>query len=321
MNSSSYECFSQFTPDILSAEKAETLKGFLNNDIILQEVASVLDMQLASIESFSWPEEGVQVEMRRHLSGKYRAYMDAEIITALLFEYLGMRWSVGFKAACRGVVNSSAWKRDAREFTREERLQRNECFKEPKTDVSESIEQERRAEQNKLFFMTQLPGELAALSPYDEDPVVTGPDVVNVQQTLLKIVNTEIYLNCALHRQCTIVRTDLEWCVIPTRTRKFLLTLPRFGPSLPHDSILTVLRFFGMPELWIAFMRKWLNASLSFDRGAPPKTRRRGVPIAHTLAVSSLSIVFHSACCISLMSLIIIRSSAVKRYFSGSTLQ
>lgn len=175
-------------------------------------------MQLASIESFSWPEEGVQVEMRRHLSGKYRAYMDTEIITALLFQYLGMRWSVGFKCAFSGVVNSPAWKRDAREFTREERLQRSECFKEPKTDVPQSIEHERRTEQKKLFFMTQLPGELVSLSSYDDDPVVTGPTAVNVQQTLLKIVNTEIYLKRALHGQCTVVRTDLEWYVDAIRT-------------------------------------------------------------------------------------------------------
>jgi hypothetical protein len=200
-------------PDILSAEKAETLKGFLTNDVILLEVASVLNMQLASIESFSWPQEGVQVDMRRHLSGKYRAYMDTEIITALLFQYLGMRWSVGFKSAVCDVVYSPAWKRDAREFTREERLQRSEFFQESKADVSPSIEHERRTAQRNMFFMTQLPGELASLSPYDEDPVVTGPAVVNVQQTLLKIVNTEIYLKRALHGQCTVVRTDLEWYV------------------------------------------------------------------------------------------------------------
>ena len=181
-------------------------------------------MQLASIESFTWPEEGVQVEMRRHLSGKYRAYMDAEIITALLFQYLGMRWSIGFKSAFWDVVRSPAWKRDAREFSREERLQRSECFGESKTDVSYSIEKHRRAEQDKLFFMTQLPGELAALSPYDEDPVVTGPTVVNVQETLLKIVNTEIYLKQALHGQCTVVRTDLEWYVNRVCSKNLPLT-------------------------------------------------------------------------------------------------
>jgi hypothetical protein len=283
-----------FTSDILSAEKAETLKGFLTNDVILQEVASVLSMQLASIESFSWPEGGVQVEMRRHLSGKYRAYLDTEIITALLFQYLGMRWSIGFKSAFSGVVESPAWKRDARVFNREERLERSECFKEPKTDVLDSIEGERRAKQDGLFFMTQLPGELVALSPYDEDPVVTGPKVLDVQQTLLKIVNTEIYLKQALHGQCTVVRTDLEWYGGQSLLHNCILILfHRFGPSLPHDSVLTVLRFFGMPGPWVAFMKKWLNASLSFDHGAPPKTRRRGVPIAHTLSVSILPLISH----------------------------
>lgn len=58
--------------DVLSAEKSTTLKSFLNNSVILEEVASVLNMQLASLDSWSWPEEGVYVEMRRHLSGKYR---------------------------------------------------------------------------------------------------------------------------------------------------------------------------------------------------------------------------------------------------------
>jgi len=183
-------------------------------------------MQLASIESFSWPQEGVHVEMRRHLSGKYRAYMDTEIITALLFQYLGMRWSIEFKSAFRGVVRSSAWKRDAREFNREERLERSECFKEPKTDVRLSVEEQRRIEQGDMFFMTQLPGELASLSPYDEDPVVTGPKVVNVQQTLLKIVNTEIYLKQALYGQCTVVRTDLEWYGNPIHSNDPSLTLP-----------------------------------------------------------------------------------------------
>jgi hypothetical protein len=29
-------------------------------------------MQLASLDTWDWPEEGVHVDMRRHLSGKYR---------------------------------------------------------------------------------------------------------------------------------------------------------------------------------------------------------------------------------------------------------
>ena len=58
--------------DLLSAEKAATLKGFLDSDIIIDEVTSVLNMQMARLDDWEWPAEGVKVDMRRHLSGKYR---------------------------------------------------------------------------------------------------------------------------------------------------------------------------------------------------------------------------------------------------------
>ena len=65
-----------------------------------------------------------------------------------------------------------------------------------------------------------------------------------------------------------------------------LITLLRFGPSLPHDSILAVFEFYGMSESWLAFFEKWLNASMLFEGASGPRTRSRGVPIAHALSVS-----------------------------------
>jgi hypothetical protein len=64
----------------------------------------------------------------------------------------------------------------------------------------------------------------------------------------------------------------------------------RFGPSLPHDSILAVLEFFGMPDLWLNFFKKWLGAKLKFGGVSEPQTRARGVPIAHSLSVSFISL-------------------------------
>jgi hypothetical protein len=60
----------------------------------------------------------------------------------------------------------------------------------------------------------------------------------------------------------------------------------RFGPSLPHDSVLAVLEFYGMSESWLGFFEKWLNANLLFEGASGPRTRSRGVPIAHALSVS-----------------------------------
>jgi hypothetical protein len=53
--------------------------------MILEEVASVLNMHLNRIDTWSWPEEGVAVEMRRALNGKYRFFMDEELLLVIFF--------------------------------------------------------------------------------------------------------------------------------------------------------------------------------------------------------------------------------------------
>jgi hypothetical protein len=59
----------------------------------------------------------------------------------------------------------------------------------------------------------------------------------------------------------------------------------RFGPSIPHDSILSVLRFFGMPDKWVQWLKKWLAAKLRCDDSPEVRVRQRGVPVAQVLSV------------------------------------
>ena len=56
----------------MSDDNITALREFRRNDSVLTELASVLTMRLASIDTWSWPAEGVPVQMRRHLNGKYR---------------------------------------------------------------------------------------------------------------------------------------------------------------------------------------------------------------------------------------------------------
>ena len=56
----------------ISDDNLTALREFRRNDSVLIELASVLTMRLASIGTWSWPAEGVPVQMRRHLNGKYR---------------------------------------------------------------------------------------------------------------------------------------------------------------------------------------------------------------------------------------------------------
>ena len=57
---------------LMNEEKRSTLMAFEENPFVLKEVASVLNMRLASLDNWSWPREGIVIEMRRDLNGKYR---------------------------------------------------------------------------------------------------------------------------------------------------------------------------------------------------------------------------------------------------------
>ncbi|KAI5815395.1 hypothetical protein BZA77DRAFT_85994 [Pyronema omphalodes] len=69
--------------DLLSNEKQATLKEFLQNKVVLKEITDVIKIYFSSIDTWSWPEDGITVEMRRQINGKYRVYMDEEIIQAV----------------------------------------------------------------------------------------------------------------------------------------------------------------------------------------------------------------------------------------------
>ena len=175
--------------------------------------------------------------------------MDTTIIEALLFQHIGMGWSIKLKSAFKNVLSSSAWLRDTKPLKRKQLKRRHELLGEPLpshitagrsgrgrgrgaisstgwdvwgTETSavdalppppESIEAQRRALQLEQFFMTQLPSEIKQETAYDEEPKAgERPNQgVNAQQVLLRLVSTEAALRRELHGKCTLMRADLEW--------------------------------------------------------------------------------------------------------------
>jgi hypothetical protein len=93
---------------------------------------------------------------------------------------------------------------------------------------------------------------------------------VETKQKPLHLLVTECHLNKLLHGSNTVVRTDLEW----------------FGPSLPHDSILTTLAFFDVSQQWLDFFRAVLRMPLKFkeEPSAQLRTRERGTAIGYVLS-------------------------------------
>ncbi|PWW76965.1 hypothetical protein C7212DRAFT_278870 [Tuber magnatum] len=274
--------------DLLSNEKRTTLQEFMRDKTVLGEVADVLNMHLFSLSSWSWQEEGVPVEMRRHLNGKYRIYMDEDIIQAIFLHFIGLKWSVEFKGIFTGFFNSRAWNTGAKPLPKgiirkmqEQFNQRPEEYLPTYSIGSEkTVDQKRRRMQSEMFFMNQLPDDLDHTRSYDDDNEDdaeesdhqhTRATPVKTKQTLLRMVTTECLLNTTLHGKFTIVRSDFSW----------------FGPGLSHTSLVTVLKFFGVPKIWIDFFQRFLNAPVKFSADGPTatvQTRRRGVPMSHSIS-------------------------------------
>lgn len=263
--------------DLLSNEKRETLKEFSQNESVLTEVSDVLDMHLVALTTWTWG-TAIPVEMRRQINGKYRIFMDEEILQAIFLHWIGLRWATHFKTNFQSFFQSSAWKLTTKPLSRDENERRGFFLgEEPRNDMNldepTTIDEARRAKQFELFFMNQLPSSLEKPAPpYDDDAEKEPGEktAVEIKQSLLHILTTECLLNKTLYDKFTVVRSDFQW----------------FGPSLPHTSILTALKFFGVSEAWLTFFQKFLAAPLTFAVDGPkatPQVRKRGIPISHSL--------------------------------------
>lgn len=269
--------------DLLSNEKKETLREFDRDEVILGEVADVLNMHLSSIFSWSWEGDntgsGIPVEMRRQLNQKYRVFQDEEILQALMLEYIGMKWTAVLRELFKGMFNSPAWKSGVGKLSKEQNERRKYFLSDSSGDLSPNdkpatIEGLRYYSQRDSFFMAQLAEEAAN---YDSDSVSGdddgeyGKNALETKQSLLHILRTECLLGEAIHGGFTVIRSDFSW----------------FGPGLSHTSILTVLSFFGVSPEWIKFFQTFLETPLRFvadGPSAPVRIRKCGIPISHSIS-------------------------------------
>ena len=261
--------------ELLSEQKKKALADFKNNPMILGEMTDVLNMQIDALESWTWGSEAIPVVVRRALNGKYRVYMEEEIIQALLLYHVGMKWAVHLKLAFTAFFHSGAWTQSSRKPMPASARRRHQDHG-LSTSQSSTVRNERRQQYVDLFFMAQLPTSSdTTVDEYDEDEdeddEANKNSSIAINQSLLHLVSTEALTQTHLYGSFTILQSDFRW----------------FGPSLPHSTILTVLRFFGMKPFWLDFLEKFLKAPKRFSQdGADASThvRQCGVPIQHRLS-------------------------------------
>ncbi|OQV09461.1 hypothetical protein CLAIMM_13581 [Cladophialophora immunda] len=263
--------------DLLSDEKAAILKSFQNNAAVLQEVADVLNMRFTSLKSWKWTtvDGAIPVEQRRQLNGKYRVFMDEDVLDAILLHAIGMKWAVHFKSALTDFFLSPAWRTAGGAIPKNDR-DRRRYFLNEESAPNHSVEAQRKFQYGQEYFMSQLPTtESEGTRGYDSDDDSTSgkKSPVETKQGLLHMLITEALISQHVRPgdSHAVIRSDFQW----------------FGPSLPHGTIFAVLKFFGVDSTWLDFFRKFLQAPMRFIQDGPNgqyHVRRRGVPMSHALS-------------------------------------
>ncbi|KAL4905539.1 hypothetical protein BDW74DRAFT_17810 [Aspergillus multicolor] len=275
------------TEDILSEEKQGVLKSFLKNDVALTEIADVLNMRWADLDNWDWfaGDEGIPVLPRQQLNGKYRIWMDEDVLQLIFVQYIGLRLCNLLKNQLKEfILSDGVWNwAVAPPFTEHDKERQIYYLGRSLRGGPENV---RKSDYLERYFLCQLPLELTTLAdggaPYDdesddgkqsEDHWGTKSDVIrNPKQHLLRKVATETLIQRHIYDEAAVIQSDLRW----------------YATGLPHSTIFAVMEYIGLSDKWIAFFRKYLESPLNLDsssEGRPPtgpRTRKRGVPMAHS---------------------------------------
>ena len=256
--------------DLLSTEKTTILKEFMRNKEVTQEVADVLNMRLASLDSWKWSEDGIPIDMRRQLNGKYRVFMDEDLLDSLMLQYLGTKWAVKLREVFTAFLSSRAWTPIQENIPGEYVERRKYFYHKPRPARNQCINNLREKTYKEEYFMSQLPDSISeGARDYDDNSQVKGP--LGTKHSLLHRLITESLIQKNLRGEFTAIRSDYKW----------------FGPALPHATVLTVLDYFGVPQRWLNFFKVFLEAPLKFVQDGPAaqiQSRKRGIPMSHTLS-------------------------------------
>ncbi|KAM0345450.1 hypothetical protein ACHAPU_006377 [Fusarium lateritium] len=264
--------------DLLSDEKQAVLRDFLEKPVVLGEIADVLNMRFSNIDSWEWDagEHGIPVLPRQQLNGKYRIWMDEDVLQAILIHYIGIRCCVALKSALNDFIgsNDTIWKwHTGSEPSRDEKLRRM-YYMTNGASSSSNISAERKGQYTSTFFMSQLPATVEAIGSggyTDSTEEQDKSKKPNIKQRLLQTLATEATIHKNLNGEVALIQTDLEW----------------FATGLSHTTIFATMRFFGFTEGAISFFKKALEAPLNVQSSpdspltGSPRVRRRGVPMAH----------------------------------------
>ncbi|KAF4229982.1 hypothetical protein CNMCM8980_004589 [Aspergillus fumigatiaffinis] len=278
------------TQELLSDGKRAMLKDFLDNEVAMTEIADVLNMRYADLKNWDWHagEKGIPVLPRQQTNGKYRVWVDEDVLETIFAEFIALKFCSALKHLLTYVITRyKTWKFSPGPQKTERDILRRRYYLDPRPRRVNSVDNLRKCEYESTYFLSHLLGSDTSLfengptydeASDDEDAGArpaqkTGPNK-NIKQRILRKVATETLLHQHLHGEAAVIQSDMKW----------------YGTGLPHSTLFANLRFVGFTEEWIDFFTKYLHAPLNMDEACDGRTptgphmRQRGVPLAGAMA-------------------------------------
>ncbi|KAG7380122.1 hypothetical protein PHYBOEH_011581 [Phytophthora boehmeriae] len=234
------------------------------NQAIIKELADVLTIELSNVSEWRWPEAGVTVDFLRGMNRRFRCMLQEDAITLLLFQYIGLKWSIKMKAVMRTLLDS---------------VSESTCS--PRWETSVDCV---RAKMMRQFQMFALPDSMksAGQGPYDDkdnDDTNDGDDGKEDEkadkQDIIRRLLTEAHLHQTLTTKgqksspLVAVMTDLEF----------------FGPSVSREAVFACLRFLGVRDNMLNVFRRYTAIPLLFPGFTKPKLMQRGLPVSRMMTM------------------------------------
>ncbi|PVH97499.1 hypothetical protein DM02DRAFT_616465 [Periconia macrospinosa] len=260
--------------DLLAGKKREALVHLKGQKEVLKELVVVLNMDLEGLDEWEWEPSPIPLYMRRQLNGKYRVFMDQETHQAILLHFVGKVWATALKKAFVKFFNSSEWEHAYHQSMGNKARERRQYYLSGAPDPSNPVRSLRKEEYLQKYFMLQLPeDDLADIQDYNAEDQRdhSGKSFSATKQNMLRLVTTEMLLNKKLYGEFFVVQSDFKW----------------FGPALSHAAIFTVLKYFGIPDKWLRFFKKFLEAPVVFAQDGPKaeaQKRKCGIPMSYVLS-------------------------------------
>lgn len=271
--------------DQLTSDKRRAMLDISNKSNVLSEIVDILniDTHLDSIQRWSWGENPITVQMRKAINGKYRVYLDLELLDAILIQCVGQFVSVNIREAL-----DLAWKSDVRDVWAERPDEaRTAAMQAQIVNLKDRnrtllVNFWRQEMYERMFYAVRLPAYWGDVDKsYDDgDSTLTDeteskltdlfsnqPKKASLKTDILRVCSAEMAVQKLVHGQFGVLQSDFEW----------------FGPSLPHSALIAIMKYFHFPSELVHFSETFISMRMQFEEDGKDGailTRKNGIPIS-----------------------------------------